>query len=196
MLKWTRDVDDRWLVTQEELDIVGYGRTRAEAAILLSLAAMDYAKACASAPDYYAALVDGFPGRRSLLEAISNCLNLVAVRRFLGLLPLDLLGLSSKNIRSVGDRHSNNDNQKTRSVTGRVVGSFNRKQSFCRRVISVLTEKHGMDDSLASAAVQAAGFQRHLACDVEYAIYRGANYWAARLAKSHKMLEHTRTTPG
>ncbi len=64
-------------------------------------------------------------------------------------------------------------NQKTRSLTGRVVGSFNRKQLFSRRVVRVLTEKHGMDDSRASAAVQAAGFQRQLACDAEYVTYRG-----------------------
>lgn len=191
MLTWRRDEDGAWLVEVAGLDIVGYGRKREVAAYMLSLAAKEFALAVLNAPDLYSKLVPGAK-ELSLLEKISGCPNLVEVRRLLRLPSLRMLGQVRLEFRRIGG----SGRKKTRSCTGRVENMLARMERFARRVARQLVAQRGFTAAQASYAVLSAGFQRHLTCDVEYAICREVNYWAARLAKSHKTLEHTRTTPG
>ncbi len=178
-LTWRQDKDGGWLVEVVGLDIVGYGRKREVAAFTLSLSAMDFALAVLRAPDYYADLIDG-PETLTLLQNIAGCPNLVAVRRMLGLPSLEMLGLVSLQLRRIGGAGQ----KTTRSYTGRVVKKLSRRERFARSVARQLVGRYGFTAAQAAAAVQAAGFRRHLAMDIEYTAYRGAEYWASRLVKT------------
>ena len=82
---WTQDEDGGYTVSIDEIDIIGYGDTRDEAAEVLATAVFEYAGLYFTELDFYRSLLVNRGSHYPYLRRISRCQgNLAAVKQVLG----------------------------------------------------------------------------------------------------------------